>query len=125
MIEPLTILGEAKLLLASPAVGISEIRQRTIISRAYYAAFHHLRVHPRLARYRRRDESGVGMHKDFVDFLCRAGDRELVHVGRVLGKLHRQRIHADYWLDKDLNRDAARLCVQDAEYVCHDLLTEG
>jgi hypothetical protein len=46
MIRPTDILAEGKALLALPASQRTEVRRRTIISRAYYAAFHFLRSHP-------------------------------------------------------------------------------
>lgn len=75
----------------------SEARQRTVASRAYYAAYHFLLSHPCGQPF----ASGTlakkgGLHRDFIYWLYRSKEPAVVNVAAKLDSLFDNRIIADY-----------------------------
>ena len=117
MTTPLEILEDAEQLgEKSP----DPARQRTVISRSYYAAYHHVRLHNRARAYRYSRRGG--MHKEFLDFLDRSADRDLQWAGSRLNDLYSLRLLADYRLEHPLPPNAAGRCLEDAREIIEDIL---
>ena len=77
-----------------------EARKRTIMSRAYYAAYHFLLKHACCRTYVRTP--GVGSHRDLLNFLGRSPELNVRHAASVLGDLYARRITADYRIDNHI-----------------------
>lgn len=121
-VSPVDILDEARALLALPRSQRTEARRRTIISRAYYAAYHHLLKHPEVRGFRSARTAGKGMHTQFLDYLSGAGDRNVLHAAAILRKLRELRVAADYHLDKRLAARSETQALEDAAAMIEDIL---
>jgi|GEM_PF-2182191 len=117
MIRPSDILAEGRALLALPASQRTEARRRTIISRAYYAAFHFLRAHPCSQDYRKSGNTAAGMHRQFITFLATQSDRRVVYAADLLKTIYENRVMADYHIGRDILPDLERRSVEDADYI--------
>lgn len=71
----------------------SEAKQRTAISRAYYAAYNEAR---QLARRHGFHESQFDNHRSLIDYFLHEPLREWRNVGENLRRLRQQRNNADY-----------------------------
>jgi hypothetical protein len=92
----------------------TEATCRTVISRAYYGAFH-------IAR-RALEDIGVKVgsnHGHVWRLLQVSGDEIVEDAGDMLTGLHSERVHADYHLDSGERADivAARLAVEKAQEI--------
>lgn len=93
MNEPADILRDAEQLAGGAP---TEARQRTVLSRAYYAALHYLRLHPCAAEF--NDRPGRSIHRSLVEHLAQSSNRSVIHCARLLTRLRSRRELADYRL---------------------------
>lgn len=119
MTSPAEMLADAKQLDSS---GKSDARRRTIISRAYYAAYHFLNDHPCSQAFQSGQNAGVGMHRQFFSYLQGESDRSVSYAGRRLETLYSWRIKADYRLNTPIPHQQTTDCISDAEEIIEDLL---
>lgn len=120
MIDCVDILEETRDL-AKAAHG-REIRRRTTISRAYYAAYHRVETAARGLGYRFNNGAGVGMHADLIGFMRQSGRPELVGAAEVLYRLKGLRVLADYKLHASVSVPHMREAIEQAEYLLTELL---
>lgn len=106
MIRADDLLGEASGLLTE---SMTEARRRTVMGRAYYAAYHHVFEHPAIADIaneieelrecnRKVGKAPPGAHSLLVRKLRGTRDRTLCRAGDILSRLLNARIKADYHL---------------------------
>lgn len=119
MITPLELLQDAQELLR---VVPHEGRRRTVISRAYYAAFHFVRSHPCCDEFTRN--RSTGMHRDLLNYLETSPEPNVQYAADLLQSLYVQRIAADYQLGYDILRNAPAACVEQATYIIEETLVE-
>ncbi len=119
MITPEQMLEDAQQLLK---VVPHEGRQRTIISRAYYAAYHFILDHPCCSKYVRIP--GKGTHVGLLEYLSASTELNVQHAAAVLNDLYTWRIEADYRLRAHIVRATEKQCVEDAEYIIEETLVE-
>ena len=119
MISPEQMLEDIRQLLN---VVPHEARQRTIISRAYYTAYHFLLNHPCCSTYVR--SPGRGTHVDLLDFLSRSHEPNVLHAADILNSLYARRIEADYQLNYHIMDGTEKRCVEDATYIIKESLVE-
>lgn len=81
----------------------SEMTQRNILSRAYYAAFHKARE---FAPPQQTGNSDFGMHRTYFDQLLqnKSGSTER-KIGEKLRSMYSRRLLADYYLNKNIAID--------------------
>lgn len=106
MIGPADLLLEADELIRSETG--REVRWRTAMSRAYYAAFHSVAGVADARGYTFDRRSGKGMHAHLLAWLDRSGDQTLRKSGIILRTLKDRRTDADYRLRADLSLVGAR-----------------
>lgn len=97
----------------------SDARRRTIISRAYYAAYHFLFAHPCTRPYVPRTD--VGMHRAFHEFLQNSTDRNVQYAASILCAMYVLRIQADYRIQAIMPRNVERNCVEDAAEIIEEI----
>ena len=122
MITARDLLLEAKHLLALPQSTRTETRRRTIISRSYYAAYHHLQAHEIGERYRRSGTEKTGMHRAFLNYLGSIRDPDVNYAHRILNDLYEWRVRADYWLRYTVPVGTDQQCWEDAETLMLEIL---
>ncbi len=120
MISPEDLLDEAKALLGLATS--SEARRRTIIGRAYYAAFHFLRSHECCKHY--QEERGLGTHRNLINYLSESRSLNVLFAARILNSLYSYRCRADYMLNMDIERGLERRAVEDTEDIFNEALVE-
>jgi uncharacterized protein (UPF0332 family) len=111
------LLRDVERLSQGPARDRDDARRRTMISRAYYSAFHHVRA---ATGYVDSDRGGgipTGMHKRFVDWLKGAADPQLNRYGALLLGLYSKRIQADYRLGRAIQPGAELHAVRQARAI--------
>lgn len=97
MTRPVDILQEARNLI--DGADRSDVRLRTVLGRAYYAAFHFIINHPCAGGYAKyRKEADTGRHRALINFLSKSSDRTIQYVAQTLDQLYSRRIKADYVL---------------------------
>ena len=122
MTKPKDFLQEARALLGGAT---TEIRRRTIVGRAYYAAYHFLLSHSCTDGFKAyRAEADTGRHKALIDFLSKSQDRVVQHCGRTLSTLFSRRRKADYILEKSISITEAKDTVELAEELIEGTLEE-
>lgn len=104
MITPADVLREAQTLLGM--ANADEVRRRTAVSRAYYAAYHHARVVAEMAGY--CDNGKASVHAQLGQHFKAAKDPKLRRVAQFLRDLKGLRVRADYALDGDVSVSDAR-----------------
>lgn len=119
MISPEQMLEDVQQLLK---VVPHEARQRTIISRAYYTAYHFLLNHPCCSSYVRNPDRGT--HTDLLDFLSSSPEPNVRHVAAILGDLFARRIVADYRPEYHILRGTEKTCAEDVAYIIDETLVE-
>lgn len=92
MIGPNDLLAEAQLL-AKGSLGPA--RRRTVVSRAYYAAYHFLMLSPAAEAFRPQQGAGEGSHRQFIRFLTTHPNATVKFAGRKLDALYGRRLLAD------------------------------
>ena len=81
-------------------------KYRTIIGRAYYAAFLTTREH--LKKHKARNFDRDSQHKAVLDALDELDENNLKNL---LDKLRDNRVKADYYLNKIINPDLCEKCI--------------
>lgn len=122
MVEPADLLQEARELVDQPG----EVRRRTAVGRAYYAAYHHALRHPAVAAMAAAIEekraasvaarkAPPGGHTMLQRKLTDTRDKALGEAGELLARLWRLRVRADYELDGSLGAKEARKSIDWAD----------
>lgn len=118
MLQPLAIYEEADKICRAANC---EAEYRTAASRAYYAAFHHVMKHPRLADFK-PSHSGDD-HRDLIEHLKRSKDGQLYRLGvNFLARLRAIRNHADYDLDITFTKGMADEALERATEIIFEFL---
>jgi hypothetical protein len=117
--EPADILRDAEQL--SGAI-TTEARRRTILSRAYYAALHYLKLHPCAAEF--RDRPGRSIHRSLVEHLAQSKNRSVTHCARLLIRLRGRRELADYYLGDTITAAMAEEALEDAREIIEEALVD-
>lgn len=122
-VTPDDLLAEAKALAA--AARASEARRRTVIGRAYYAAYHALlqAVQAKGYVYETKQKRPAGHHENLIHW-CEhlQGDPDLKQSARRLLTMKKDRVSADYKLHVRLNYDLMQAVLEDAEALVSDLI---
>lgn len=122
-VTPDDLLAEAKLL--ASAARASEARRRTVISRAYYAAYHALlqAAQTKGYVYDTKPNRPKGSHENLIHW-CEhlQGDPDLKLSARRLLTMKRDRVNADYKLHARLDYDLMQTVLEDAEAMVADLI---
>ena len=102
----------------------SEARCRTVIGRAYYAAYHALSQAAAAAGYRYTTENNrpPGSHENLI-LWCRSQKNvpALKMAGRILAGIKTWRVRADYKLIDPVTYDDALVCLDNAQALIDDL----
>lgn len=120
MIKPLDLLEEAKEL--AKTARNREVRRRSAISRAYYAAYHRVSEVAKREGYRFDGGRGVGMHLHLFEFLARLPDPDVKQAVKFLKTLKEQRVDADYRLDESVPMHLMEEVIEQADYLLTELL---
>lgn len=122
MTKPKDFLREAKALSIGPT---TEMRRRTIINRAYYAAYHYVMSHPCVKGFAvYREKVNMGHHKALTEFLSQSQDSTIQHVSGLLRTLFSRRRKADYVLARPISQSEAEDSVELAEELIEGVLAE-
>jgi len=106
LIEAKQLLSEARSLMESATF---EVRFRTVVGRAYYAAFHFLSTTPGFERW------GSGQdHRRLIAFLMTHSEADKNFQGKLLKTLTENRHRADYNLEIRILRSVAVDAIEDA-----------
>jgi len=120
MILPLNFLEEAKNLCR---VGQSqEIRRRTTVSRAYYAAYHHALAEATRHGYSFNPSARKSRHEHLLVYLASSGKPDWVAAADILRNLKSIRTTDDYHLGEAVSAPLVKQTIEDVEYVIEDLL---
>jgi uncharacterized protein (UPF0332 family) len=117
-VTPGDLLTEAQALSAD--INHSESRRRTVIGRAYYAAFHALRTAAERQGYRYSRDNGFARssHENLIEWAIHHGDaKSLVQGAVALRRLKNQRTTADYRLDDAVSLGDARMSLTKAVHL--------
>lgn len=121
-VTPGDLLAEAKALRV--AARGSEARRRTIVGRAYYAAYHSLLI-AALAlgyEYSRENNRPPGRHENLIDWAIRQSSiHDLRIAAERLRALKSWRRKADYTLDIDVSFSNAEYCLAMTQALIDDL----
>ncbi|HRJ62007.1 MAG TPA: hypothetical protein PKZ97_02975 [Azospirillaceae bacterium] len=121
-VTPGDLLAEAKALRV--AARGSEARCRTVIGRAYYAAYHALSQAAATAGYRYATENNrpPGSHENLIHW-CRSQKTipALKMAGRILADIKTWRVRADYKLADPVTYDITMVCLDNAQALIDDL----
>ena len=118
-INPIDLLGQTQELVADSA---TEVRYRTVISRAYYAAFHACReLAPALGFRDRRDRSA---HGRLNRFLAKRKEDRYRERAVLLRQLRDLRNTADYHLNVTVTKAIAADAVKDATEIVEGIVGE-
>lgn len=102
----------------------NETRCRTVIGRAYYAAYHALSQAAVTAGYRYTTENNrpPGSHENLIHW-CRSQPAvpALKMAGRILADIKTWRVRADYKLTDPVTYDNALVCLDNAQALIDDL----
>jgi len=120
VIDPSDLLEEAKEL--GKTSHSREVRRRTAISRAYYAAFHRANEVAQREGYRFDKAERTGMHKHLFRFLERSADIDVNTAVEILEFLKDQRINSDYRLRAEVPMHKVIEAIEQAEYLLTELL---
>lgn len=102
-----------------------EARSRTVISRAYYAAFHLMSAQPFAEQFSTSQGAGAGIHKQFLDFLKQTGDQRVIRARARLKGIYERRIRADYRPDLVATHNMAKEVIEDADELFEICLGDG
>lgn len=120
MIDPRDLLEEAREL--AKTARSREVRRRSAISRAYYAAYHRASEVARQAGYRFVKSEGVGSHAHLFKFLESLPDPNARAAVKLLDLLKKRRVAADYRLDRSIPMGTLEEALERAEYLLTELL---
>jgi uncharacterized protein (UPF0332 family) len=99
-----------------------EIRRRTTVSRAYYAAYHHALAEATRCGYRFDSTARKGRHEHLFAHLESSGKPDWIAATDILRNLRSVRTTADYHLGKSVSVPLVTQTIQDVEYVMEELL---
>lgn len=119
MISPNDLLSDARHLTGAGA--LSEARRRTILSRCYYAAYHHLRGHSCARSFDEYAPGNTGMHKRFITYLAKHTDSQVRLAGARLSSLYSLRLRADYRIGLTIIPGAVEDALADAEEILFEI----
>ncbi len=115
MIDAQDIIDDAIDALASAK---TEARQRTVVSRAYYAAYHFLLAHTCGQPFATGATGRKGgLHRDFIAWLYKSRDPCVVSVAHKLDTLFDDRVQADYKINVHLPAKMAQDAVSTASEI--------
>jgi uncharacterized protein (UPF0332 family) len=117
-VTPGDLLTEAQALSAD--INHSEARRRTVVGRAYYAAYHALLAAATRAgyRYARDDGRPPGSHENLMEWaMNRSGSLDLGKSAFALRDLKRQRAKADYRLTETVTFNDAQASLTKAVHL--------
>lgn len=119
MTDPTDLLRDVERLVELPVQERDDARRRTLISRAYYAAFHHVRAIADYADVQQGADArtATGMHRRFLDWLKKQSDPRLNRYGALLLRLYDHRITADYRLGRPIQPGAELAAVSKARTI--------
>lgn len=121
-VTPGDLLAEAKALRV--AARGSEARRRTIVGRAYYAAYHSLLIAAQALGYRYSKENNrpPGRHENLIDWAMRhSSTNDLRIAAERLRALKPLRHRADYALDIEVSFSHTENCLAMAQALIDDL----
>ncbi len=122
MTKPKDFLREAKALSSGPA---TDMRRRTIVNRAYYAAYHYVMLHPCVKGFAAfRKNANMGSHTALIEFLSQSQDSTIQYVSGLLRTLFNRRRKADYVLAASISQSEAEDSVESAEELIEGVLAE-
>lgn len=122
-VTPGDLLAEAKALRV--AARGSEARRRTIVGRAYYAAYHSLLIAAQALGYRYGNENNrpPGRHENLIDWASRQNSaHDLRIAAERLRALKPWRQRADYALDIGVSFTQMEYCLEMAQALIDDLV---
>lgn len=99
-----------------------EIRRRTTVSRAYYAAYHHALAEATRGGYRFDPTAKKGRHEHLFAHLEASGNPDWIAATDILRNLRSVRTTADYHLGKPVSFPLVTQTIEDVEYVMEELL---
>lgn len=99
-----------------------EIRRRTTVSRAYYAAYHHALSEAARCGYRFDPAAKKGRHEHLYTHLEDSGNPDWIAAADILRYLRSLRTTADYHLEQAVSAPIVRQTIESAEYVMGELL---
>lgn len=102
------------------AARANEARRRTVVSRAYYAGYHHVRSMAAEAGWRFNRQEGKGIHQHLIGWLSDHSDGGMRHVGSLMQSLLLVRRLADYQLEQSVTWEQAVDAVERAEELLAD-----
>ncbi len=132
MTTPADILNDAKLLNEGAT---SEARRRAVVSRAYYAVYHHILSQSwakdftnELVQIGKEAEAAgrhaPGRHSLLQRWLGKSPNRSIKYAGSQLADLMSRRVNADYRLHQTMNQLVSTDAVELAEEIIYDTLAE-
>lgn len=93
--------------MAEALLGDDEIKNRTAISRTYYAAYHACQ-----SKYTTATDTQGGMHRRFIQGLTNSHSTLDKRIGFKLNAVYGHRLIADYRLPADLSKAEASDCIK-------------
>ena len=102
------------------------VRRRTVVGRAYYAAFHHLlEIAKRQFGYR-YDSPGAknkrfGVHRHLIEYLGKCADADLRFAAELLDKLRSHRITADYALYREIEYSDMTAAIEYGTHIIEEI----
>lgn len=121
MTSPEDLLGEAKTLAENPVR--NDARRRTIIGRAYYAAYHCALAHQAAEAFsfspdrRNARQRHIGRHQQLIEHLRASPSKVVRRVAESLLELKEWRTAADYHLDSPIPLQQEQTCLDLAEEI--------
>jgi uncharacterized protein (UPF0332 family) len=103
-------------------VNKDDARRRTIVSRAYYAAFHHCLIVSRNNGYAFDRNGRYGTHESLIKFLRNHSNSDMEYAGRLLEGLKARRIIADYAMDLPISTCEAKETIEEASVILNEVL---
>lgn len=117
-VRPTDILREARDLFSDNA---QEVRYRTVVSRAYYAAFHHTKSYAETQGF--KGNKGRSIHRDIINFLAGHKNADNRYRSHRLDQLRNLRNRADYRLEMNFGTPMAEDALNDAAEIVGDIQT--
>lgn len=100
----------------------NEARRRTIVGRAYYAAFHRVLA---AAVAHGHKSAGFQAHARLIEFCLNNKRSEFRTAGAELRALRTLRVHADYGLTKSILIDEVEECLERMEAIFEEMQSLG
>lgn len=121
MIDPADLLREAQTLFG--VADGDEVRRRTAVSRAYYAAYHHAKRAAEAAGY--QEDGNASVHWQLRRHYKSTKDPKLKRIAQFLWDLKGLRVRADYELAGNLSISDARDAIAMARHIVSALPKDG